>query len=146
MTQRFEQGGFVEGDFVKFRPNVLQHEKIKSRPKSYRDMIVELGNSNLNLRISAIKPVRSVSGQVGGAGVDEFLADVGAEAAAGVTLRVITVPLDVLELVDEHDQWPKVPDGWKYDKKEDNGKVGPQPDLTMAQDSHRQLKHTGNVS
>ena len=137
ITTRYEQGGLVQGDFVKFKNNVLQDPKVKSRPDAYKEMLIQMGAEGERIRISAIKPVRAARGD---GATDEYLADVGCESAPGMFKQVVTVPLNTLDLVQQYDEWPDIPEGWKSPGPKGGGELGAEPAMTSAQDSHRQLK------
>lgn len=137
LALRYEQGGFVEQDYVTFKKDVMKHPDILSRPQGYREAIMEMLNSKLNLKIASIKPVRFTSGT--GATMN-YLADVMLESAPGLAKYIVTVPTDVLEMATPYNSWPNVPAEIVHDYKK-SGEVPKAPDQTMAQDSHRQLRH-----
>lgn len=136
ISLRFQQGGFVEQDYVTFKKDVMKHPDIVSRPAGYREAIMEMINSKLNLKISAIKPVRYASGP---SATMNYLADVILESAPGLAKYIITVPTEVLEMATPYNNWPNVPDSIRHDFN-NTDKMPKAPDQTMAQDSHRQLR------
>lgn len=138
ISLRYTQGGFVEQDYVTFKKDVMKHPDILARPQTYRDVIMEMINSKLNMKISSIKPVRYASGP---SATMTYLADVVLESAPGLAKTVITVPMDVLELATEYNNWPNVPDSIKHDYKK-GSEIPPAPGDTKAQDTHRQLRRS----
>ncbi len=136
ISLRYTQGGFVEQDYVTFKKDVMKHPDIVSRPAGYREAIMEMINSKMNMKIASIKPVRYSSGP---SATMNYLADVVLESAPGLASYIITVPTDVLEVATEYNSWPNVPDGIKHDYNKTQS-VPPAPDQTMAQDTHRQLR------
>lgn len=135
---RYEQGGFVQSDYVKFKSNVMKHPDIASRPQGYRELIMQMIESKLNVRISAIKPVRFATGN---AATNTYLADIVLEDAPGMMKPgcALTVPVDVLEVATPYNLWPNVPQDIVHDYNTSNDKPAA-TDQTMADDSHRQLR------
>ncbi len=136
LSLRYEQGGFIEQDYVTFKKDIMKHPDIASRPSGYREAIMEMLNSKLNIKIAAIKPVRYASGP---SATMNYLADVVLESAPGLAKYVITVPMEVLEMATPYNNWPNVPADIVHDYDKSN-QVPKAPDQTMAQDSHRQLR------
>lgn len=136
ISLRYTQGGFVEQDYVTFKKDVMKHPDILSRPSGYREAIMEMINSKLNLKIASIKPVRYATGP---SATMNYLADVILESAPGLAKYVITVPTEVLEMATPYNNWPNVPEGIVHDYNK-SGEMPKAPDQTMAQDSHRQLR------
>ena len=100
---RFQQNGFLRGDYVKVRKNALQNECVKSMSEQMKALIDAAIKENTYLRISYIKSGRS---EVAGGPVDapnipgSLWADVYFEHAPGMWSNVMTLPLEVLELVE----------------------------------------------
>lgn len=116
---RFVQGGFVQGDYVKLKPNALNHPAVSNRAPQYRVQLKEMADDNASrLCISALKAVRSARARADQeTPVELFIADLTCEKAPGLNYGVISVPTDLLELIDRHD----VPDGWRYQHNANQG-------------------------
>ena len=117
---RFQMGGLLPGDIVKFRSNALKHDGIKSMSGQYQEMVKNAMNTDLNLRVSAIKSIRpNTSGYYeGGQGAvtdaaGDFYIDLVVEYAPGLWKDPITVPMSVLERVDTGANLAPVPDSLK---------------------------------
>ena len=114
---RFQSGGFLSGDVVKFKTNTLGHARIKELSEQYKDMIKNAMESGLNIRLSSIKSIRpSTSQNYDGYGVDspaDLFCDVVVEHAPGCWQTPITVPIEVLERVDTGINLAPVPDSLK---------------------------------
>jgi len=117
---RFEQGGILSGDLVRFRKDALKNEKIKALTSQYIAMIEDAMNTDLNLRACGVKSIRpTTTGNYGGghfagtrAPADLFV-DIVVEYAPGLWRDPITVPIEVLEVVDTHGNLAPVPDSVK---------------------------------
>jgi len=117
---RFEQGGLLSGDIVKFRKDVMKNEKVKAMMDNYKAMIEDAINTDLNLRVSAIKSIRpTTSGNYEGghnSGTDsptDHYVDIVVEYAPGLWRNPITVPMEVLERVDTGINMAPIPDSLK---------------------------------
>jgi len=121
---RFEMGGILSGDLVKFRKDVLKNDKVKVLTDQYKAMIQDAMNSDLNLRVSAIKSIRpTTSGYYGGgqgsgtrSPTDHYV-DIVVEYAPGLWRNPMTVPIEVLEVVDTNGNLAPVPDSLKRKNK-----------------------------
>jgi hypothetical protein len=117
---RFEMGGIMSGDLVKFRKDALKHEKIKNGTEQYKETIKAMMDSDLNIRVSAVKSIRptTTGNYEGGYGAgtrsptDHFV-DISLEYAPGLVRDPITVPIEVLDLVDMDGNLAPVPDSLK---------------------------------
>jgi hypothetical protein len=114
---RFQSGGFLAGDVVKFRANALSNEKVKGLSEQYQEMIKNAMNSDLNIRLSAVKSIRPNTAQnydaYGTDAVADMFADVVVEHAPGCWQTPMTVPIEVLERVDTGINLAPVPDSLK---------------------------------
>lgn len=109
---RFQSGGLVSQDVVKFRKNALQHQYIKDMP-GYAERIKQLMESDLILKVGAVKQVRAGSQYGTGPSNLGFLVDVVQETAPSLWSNTITVPIEVLERVDIGYGTPPVPESLK---------------------------------
>lgn len=113
--ERFQQGGFLVGDRVRFKKDALKHPYIASRAKSFQDIVVACMQPtfDLLLRIGAIKTIYPSNSTVHGLGTqapDGVFFDVYIEYAPGLYRNPMTVPLEVLELMDDGINRGPVPD------------------------------------
>jgi hypothetical protein len=118
--ERYKNSGFVTGDWVKFKSNALQHPFIKSRGTRYIEMIKDFMKSDLHLKVACVKrPIDAFT-----TGPAEEI-DIVREYAPGLWADPMTVPVDVLEVIDtgiNAFQHP-VPDSLKRPNREH----GPEP-------------------
>jgi len=104
ITTRYTQGGFLMGDFVKFKEGVLKHEWFKTQADSMALRVEELMSMPKTsiLRLSCIKPV--VASSFGAHGGDnkgtDYTMDVVEEYAPGLWRNAISVPHHLLEVID----------------------------------------------
>lgn len=132
---RFEQGGILSGDLVKFRKDAMKNEKVAAMMSNYKAMIEDAINTDLNLRVSAIKSIRpTTSGNYGNghwqgteAPTDHYV-DIVVEYAPGLWKNPITVPIEVLERVDTGINLAPVPDSVKRPSEADMPKKVDSPD------------------
>jgi hypothetical protein len=113
--QRFTRGGFLIGDLVKFRENALSNDFLKAQGSNYVEKIKEYMQSDLNLRVSAVKPVYPNSFSPGNIQneAESFLCDIVQEKAPGLYYSFITVPASMLEHIDTGVNLAPVPDSLK---------------------------------
>lgn len=121
--ERFQQGGYMIGDRIRFKKNALQNKYISTRAQSYIDIVKACmePSFDLNLRIGAIKSVFPSTTQNYGAGVstppDMVFYDIYIEYAPGLYRNPMTVPLEVIELIDDGINRGPVPDSLRRKNK-----------------------------
>lgn len=118
LLERYQQGGFLIGDRVRFKKNVLTMEFFKSKGQNFIDLIKSCSDSSfdLNLRVSAIKsiyPTTTQNYRGGTESPDAIYADVIVEYAPGLYRTPMTVPIEALELQDDGINTGPVPDSLK---------------------------------
>lgn len=112
---RYQQSGFLIGDYVRIKKNALNNEKIKGMSDQYKDRIKQFQNSDVNLRICAVKNKYPDSsfGVVGSPDmpIDSFV-DVVQEISLANWVNPMTIPMDAVELV-ETEFYAPIPDSVK---------------------------------
>lgn len=124
LLERFQQGGFLIGDRVRFKKNVLAMEFFKSKGQNFIDIVKSCTDPgfDLNLRVSAIKsiyPTTTQNYRGGTESPDKIFADVIIEYAPGLYRTPMTVPIESLELQDDGINTGPVPDSVKRKSKID---------------------------
>jgi hypothetical protein len=105
VVTRFQGGGVLPGDVVKFTDDATSNEWLKAQNETMGAKIAELMASDNILRVSAVKTIRpTVAGGLStNQASDEFFADVVKEISPGLFTDVITVPVNVIVVQDtEH--------------------------------------------
>jgi hypothetical protein len=115
---RYQQGGFVIGDRVKYRKDCLKLEFFANKPQSFIDIIKTCMEStfDLNLRVSSLKSTRPTTSQNYRGGTespDNIYADVIIEYAPGLYRNPVTVPIEAIEILDDGINTGPVPDSVK---------------------------------
>lgn len=117
---RYQSGGFLVGDQVKINKNALNHPKLKEKADHVKAKIKSLMDGDLNLKIAALKSIYPSAGDnaVGmGLGTtsspDGLYADVVEEYAPGLFKNPVTLPIEVLEIVENGINYPNIPDSMK---------------------------------
>ena len=93
--ERYTHGGFVTGDWVKFKNDVLSHPMLKDKSEAFKNRIKDFMKNDLHLKVACVKTTQ-----------DPFTVkpateiDIVREYAPGLWADPMTVPVDVLELVD----------------------------------------------
>ena len=130
---RFQGGGFLTGDLVKFKPSALGTDWAKKQPENLFQKLKEFTETDENIRISAVKALRpAVSGSVQQhSQVDDFYCDIVREKAPGLFMDFITVPAEILEYQDMGINLPDVPDSQKRDE-----------DITLTPEELKQKEET----
>jgi hypothetical protein len=113
--ERFQMGGVIIGDRIRFKKDCLNHEYISSRAQSYIDMIQACMDPtfDLNLRVGAVKSIYPTTTQnyIGGSEApDGVYLDIYIEYAPGLYRNPMTVPLCVVEVIDDGNNRGPVPD------------------------------------
>lgn len=121
-TQRNRQGGYSVGDFCVISKKALNHPSVKARASNFSDTIKDLINSDLPLKVGAVKSERPESqNDLYGAGslVTTVWIDVVQEYAPGLWKNPVTLPAEVVDVVfPEGNNWsPSHPETWKYANK-----------------------------
>jgi hypothetical protein len=99
--ERFQQGGFVNGDYVTIKKNITSSQYFKDLPSQSCTHIQNCIDTDLRLRVSAINSIRPATQRVDGglnAGGD-FVVDVVIEYAPGLYRNPMTLPVQFIELV-----------------------------------------------
>jgi hypothetical protein len=122
MLERYQQGGFIVGDRVRYRKDCLRLEFFKQKPKGFVDLIKSCMDPNfdLNLRVSAVKsiyPTTSQNYRGGTESPDAVYVDVIIEYAPGLYRTPMTVPIESLEIMDDGNNTGPVPDSVKRKSK-----------------------------
>jgi hypothetical protein len=118
LLERYQQGGYLIGDRVRFRNDALRHEFFKDKAASFVELVKSCSNENfdLNLRISSLKSVYPTTTQNYRGGTespDKIFADIIVEYAPGLYRTPMTVPIEVLELMEDGINRGPVPNSLK---------------------------------
>ena len=118
MLERYQQGGFLIGDRVRFKKDVLTMEFFKSKGQNFLEVVRSCmaPGFDLNLRVASIKsvyPTTSQNYRGGTESPDAIYADVIVEYAPGLYRTPMTVPIGALELQDDGINTGPVPDSLK---------------------------------
>ena len=110
-SEKFQNGGFMVGQRVYFKPDALKSEYVKNRAQSFQDMIKACmePSFDLNLRIGAIKSIYPTTTQNYGNGTqspNSIFFDVYIEYAPGLFRNPITIPLEIVSPIEENDRGP----------------------------------------
>lgn len=113
--ERFQQGGIVVGDRVKFKPNVLELDYFKKRGQSFRDIVTACmaDGFDLALKVGAVKSIYPTTTQNYGNGTeapDGIFYDVYIEYAPGLFRNPMTVPIEAIEVVGDGINLSPIPD------------------------------------
>lgn len=122
LLERYQQGGFIIGDRVKFKKDALNLDYFKNKGQSLIDIIrtTMAPGFDLNLRVGAIKSIRPTTTQNyrgGSESPDDQYADIYIEYAPGLYRNPMTVPIGALELQDDGINTGPVPDSVKRKSK-----------------------------
>jgi hypothetical protein len=120
IVNRYNRGGFLTSDVVKFIPDVLKDAYFKNVDDDYKKKVEDYANCGCNLRVRNVKS--SVPAVMGAGNPDYngygFVADICKEIAPGTyDNESLTVPVYLLVKVDSVPNLPAVPD--KFKRKDD---------------------------
>ena len=113
--QRYQQGGFLIGDRVKFRDDWHKHSFFAQKGENFLDIVrgCTAKDFDLNLRIASLKsiyPTTTQNYRGGTESPDCIFVDLVIEYAPGLYRTPITVPIEVLVLQDDGINTGPVPD------------------------------------
>ena len=101
---RYQQGGFLRGDYVKIKKDALKNESIGQFSDQMKSILQDAIKNETTLRVSYIKSGRteSYSGPVDAANIPSctLWADCYVEHAPGMWHNVMTIPLSILEKIE----------------------------------------------
>jgi hypothetical protein len=142
---RFQSGGLVAGDIVKFRSNVFNHPAIKEAMPEFKQIIQELKGSDLNLKVGAVRTIRPGQQYNLQNTIYGYSVDVIQEYAPGLFRTPVTVPIEVLERVEDtgNNRNPQpVPDSLK---RKERINIKPE-DASKYKDPHKLAANPGRNS
>lgn len=124
--QRFQGGGILAGDVVKFVDNVLADDWFTSQAENVKDIISAMLDSDLNIRVSSVYGLRSAPGgsKQQDQQTDDYYVDVAQELAPGMLSNIVSCPVKLVTLVDLGGNLAPVPDSLRYD---DRSHINPEP-------------------
>ena len=113
-TARFQQGGYLIGDRIRFKKDALRHEYVAKRANSFQEIIKACMDPSFDmvLRIGAIKSIYPTvqNGTSGASTPDGVFFDIYIEYAPGLYRNPMTVPIDIIELIDDGNNRGPIPD------------------------------------
>jgi len=141
--ERYQQGGFLVGDRVKFRKNALKNEYISSRAQSFIDIVKACMEPtfDLNLRIGALKsiyPTSATNFQAGHTAPAGVFADIYIEYAPGLHRNPMTVPVETIENIDDGNERGPIPNSLRRP----NSVHGPKEQKAKADDVGAEINLT----
>lgn len=141
---RYQQGGFLRGDYVRIKDNALNHPIVKQMSGPLKEIIENAKKSDTYYRVSYIKSGHSeaFNGPVDAANIpsETLWADIIHEYAPGMWKDPLTLPLEVLEKVEVEGAsgYAQYPDSIKRDT-DFSGDEADEVDQTMGKDENRKL-------
>lgn len=122
VLERYQQGGYVIGDRIRFRKDCLKHTFFSNKGQSFIDLVkgCMAPDFDLNLRVSSVKSTysstsRNVRG--GAESPDCIFVDIMVEYAPGLWRTPMTVPIDVIERLEDGINTAPIPDSLKRKSK-----------------------------
>lgn len=136
--QKYTRGGFLTGDMVKIKGDVFKSDFLKNQTTDYQNTLKNWSQSDLLLRVSAVKPIRPTTQGSGNAEItgSEFDVDITQEIAPGRYVAYLTVPAKFLEPYSNGINLPPIPDSLR--RKE---KIQIKPEVEKPEDE-QQIAHT----
>ena len=125
VVSRYQIGGYLPGDIVKFRPDYKSCDCYKSMHSTMKKELDELVKSGLNIKV--IQVGDKLSGASAGnqhKTADNVVITVAADQGGGIHYGSIAVKPDMIDVVDTNNPNPTVPDQfYRDDEKYLNGKT-----------------------
>ena len=120
VISRFSVGGYLTGDLVQFRPSYRSTECFKSMNTAMQQEIDALIKSGLNIRVVQVGD--KMSGSSAGnqhKSADMVVITVAADEGGGRYYKSFTVTPNMIDLVDQSDPSPKIPEKFYHNSKID---------------------------
>jgi len=141
---RYQQGGFLRGDYVKLKSGALQGDGAKHISSQVRELLEASDKQDTYWRISYIKSGQSeaFNGPVDAANIPAapLYADIIHEYAPGMWKDPVTLPLDMLEKIEVEPQEGYAPYPKSLVRPNDNSnKEATEVDQTDGKDAERKL-------
>jgi hypothetical protein len=143
--ERYQQGGFLVGDRIKFKKDALKHEYIASKAQGFIDIVKACMEPtfDLNLRIGALKsiyPTSATNFQAGHEAPAGMFADIYIEYAPGLHRNPMTVPVETIEHIDDGNERGPIPKSLRRP----NNVHGPKEQKTKADDVKAEVNLTNS--
>lgn len=135
VISRYEVGGYLPGDVVKFRSNYKSSPTYKAMNSVMQSELDELAKSGLNIKVVQVGPrTYNHSISVNPKAASDVLITIAADVGGNRNYGRITVSPDMIDMEDANNPTPKVPDEMKRDdsKYTDGGK----PEKYQADKNH----------
>ena len=116
---RYNHGGFLQGDIVKFKADALKHDFIKTQADDLVENIKDLIKAGRTLRVSNVinkYPAVMGTGNPDDTGPD-FTVEVGLDEGGGRIIKHAVVHVGMLDKIDTTPGLEEVPGRNKYDNK-----------------------------
>ncbi|NBP04264.1 MAG: hypothetical protein EBU90_30075 [Proteobacteria bacterium] len=97
VSQRYQKGGVLVGDYVKFIDGFKSHDDYKELPENVKEMIEDMLKSGLNIRVVNTKPFTPTlsPGNVQDIG-QKFSADIAVDHGGGRLVGYLSVPTSLI--------------------------------------------------
>jgi hypothetical protein len=116
---RYNHGGFLQGDIVKFKSNALKHDFIKTQASDLVKNIEDLIKDGRTLRVTNVInkfPAVMGTGNPDDTGPD-FTVEIGLDEGGGRIIKHAVVHVGMLDKIDTTPGLEEVPDRNKYNNK-----------------------------
>jgi len=136
--QQFTRGGFLYGYMVHIKPEVFKSDFFKDQTEAYQNKLKSWAESDLLLRVGAVKPIRPTTQGGGNAEItgSEFDVDITQEIAPGRYVEYLTVPGKFLQPYNNGTDLPPIPDSLK---RKDKTQIKPEQEKP---EDEQQIAHT----
>jgi hypothetical protein len=115
VVSRYQVGGYLPGDLVKFRPNYKSTPCYNAMHSIMKKELDEIVNSGLNIRVTQIGSKRqNVSYALDARTADEVVISIAADHLGGSQYGAIAVTPDMIDIVDAQNPSPPIPDSLVY--------------------------------
>lgn len=119
VNQRFQKGGFLSGDYIKFKKNFTSHDSFKKLGTNTQEALLNLAKdtdlTKMHLRVVGVKseyPATTPDNPNNTGNIS--YADIVQDLGGGRYNQIYTVPIDLIDKIDDY--YPSsapIPDGFK---------------------------------
>lgn len=132
--QRYQGGGILAGDIVKFVDNILSDEWFDKQNETIKQRVQEFLDGDFNIRVGSVNALRPAAGGPvqQDQQVDDYYVDVVKELAPGLFTDVMTLPIHLVQKIDTDGNLAPIPDSQRRD---DTSHINPEEvDVEEGQD------------
>lgn len=115
---RYQRSGFLYGDRVEFVDNYKSHDEYKDLGQNVKDMLDQMVNSGLHIRVTDIKnKYPSITAANSTQSTGQVFLDIALDSGGGRYTHLCTIPSCLVKHIDDGHNLPPIPDAFRRKNK-----------------------------